>query len=223
VRKIKVLLVDDHAVLRAGLGALLSGEPDMEVVGDASNGADALVEIARHKPDVAVVDITMPGMSGIELIGRIRKEHPETRALALTMHDDAAYARAVLAAGGSGHVVKDADASILLGAIRAVYRGRTFVELGEKGSADREAPELLTWSGGAARRRGELLSPREWQILELLAQGHTNREISERLPVSVKTVETYRARIVNKLGLRSRAELVRFALELGLLAPGQRL
>ncbi len=221
MRKIKVLLVDDHAVLRAGLRALMSGEPDMEVIGDVATGADALVEIARHKPDVAVVDITMPGMSGIELIGRIRKEHPGTRALALTMHDDAAYARAVLAAGGSGHVVKDADASILLGAIRAVYRGRTFVELGEKGGHGGETPELLTWAGGAARRRRELLSPREWQILELLAQGHTNREISERLPISVKTVETYRSRIVDKLGLRSRAEIVRFALELGLLAPGQ--
>jgi two-component system response regulator NreC len=137
------------------------------------------------------------------------------------MHDDAAYARAVLAAGGSGHVVKDADASILLGAIRAVSRGRTFVELGERGGADGETPELRTWAGSATRRRGELLSPREWQILELLAQGHTNREISERLPISVKTVETYRSRIVDKLGLRSRAEMVRFALELGLLAPGQ--
>jgi DNA-binding NarL/FixJ family response regulator len=220
VRKIKVLLVDDHAVLRAGLRALISGEPDLEVIGDVATGADALVEIARHKPEVAVVDITMPGMSGIELIGRIRKEHPGTRALALTMHDDAAYARAVLAAGGSGHVVKDADASVLLGAIRAVYRGRTFVELGEKGSRGGETPELLTWAG-TARRRGELLSPREWQILELLAQGHTNREIGERLPISVKTVETYRSRIVDKLGLRSRAEIVRFALELGLLAPGQ--
>ena len=221
MRKISVLLVDDHAVLRAGLRALISGEPDMEVVGDASNGADGLVATARHKPDVAVVDVTMPGMTGIELIGRIRKEHPHTRALALTMHDDPAYARAVLAAGGSGHVVKDADASIVLGAIRAVHRGRTFVELGGKASAEGGTPELLTWAGGAARRRGELLSPREWQILELLAQGHTNREIAERLPISVKTVETYRSRIVDKLGLRSRAEIVRFALELGLLTPGQ--
>lgn len=221
MRKISVVLVDDHAVLRAGLRALISSEPDMEAVGDASNGAAALVEIARHKPDIAVVDITMPGMSGIELIGRIRKEYPETRALALTMHDDAAYARAVLAAGGAGHVVKDADASILLGAIRAVHRGRTFVELGERGSAGRDTPQVLTSAGGAARRPGAILSPREWQILELLAQGYTNREIAERLAISVKTVETYRSRIVDKLGLRSRAELVRFALELGLLSPGQ--
>lgn len=215
MRKIKILLVDDHAVLRAGLRALISGEPDLEVVADAANGHQALAEVARHHPDVAVVDITMPGMSGIELIGRIRKEYPETRALALTMHDDAAYARAVRAAGGAGHVVKDADASILLGAIRTVHRGRTFVEMGDGGAAD---VEMLP---AAARRRGELLSPREWQILEFLAQGHTNREIAERLPISVKTVETYRSRIVDKLGLRSRAELVRFALELGLLAPGQ--
>lgn len=219
MHKAKILLVDDHAVVRAGLQALIGGQTDMEVVGEASNGADALVEIARQKPDIVIVDISMPGMSGIELIGRIRREHPLTRTLALTMHDDVAYARAVLVAGGSGHVVKDADPAILLSAIRTVRRGRTFIELGER-SADRDPRDLVTPPGNASRRDGRLLSPREWQILELLVQGHTNREIAEQLPISVKTVETHRARIVDKLGLRTRAELVRFALELGLLTPG---
>lgn len=218
--KAKLVLVDDHAVVRAGLRALISGQSDMEVVGEASSGADALLQIARLKPDVAIVDISMPGMSGIELIGRIRKAHPGTRTLALTMFDDVAYARAVLVAGGSGHVVKDADPAMLLSAIRTVRRGRTFVALGDKGSAECDARELMIPAESRTRRSGQMLSPREWQILELLAQGYTNREIAECLPISVKTVETHRARIVEKLGLRSRAELVRFALELGLLVPG---
>jgi two-component system, NarL family, response regulator NreC len=211
--RIRILIADDHAVLRAGLRMLIDSQKDLEVVGEASDGDEAVRKAAALRPDVALVDISMPGSSGIKAIERIREAAPATRVLVLTMHDMPAYLRAALAAGASGYVVKRAADSALLAAIRDVYRGRT--------ALDPALAASVVQSG--LRRRGATgagpttpLSQREREVLELVAQGYTNQQIADHLGLSVKTVETYRARLVEKLGLQSRAELVRYALDSGL-------
>ena len=206
MKKIRVMLADDHAILRAGLRMLLDDQPDMAVVAEAGDGEEAIRRATSSRPDVAVVDLTMPGLTGVETLEGLRREAPTTRLLVLTMHDDPGYARLAMAAGASGHVVKDAESGELLAAIRAVHRGRTFVQVGsEPEPADPPRPPVPA------------LSPRERQVLELLAHGHTNREVADRLSLSVKTVETHRARLSDKLGLHTRADLVRLAIDLGLL------
>ena len=208
MKKIRVLLADDHAILRAGLRMLLDAQPDMTLVAEASDGEEALRRAAATHPDVAEVDLAMPGLSGVETLERLRRQVPATRLLVLTMHDDPGYARLTQAAGAAGHVIKDAESAELLAAIRAVHRGRTFVQVGAATAAPEPArPPAAT----------PALSPRERQVLELLAHGHTNREVADRLTLSVKTVETHRARLSEKLGLHSRADLVRLAIDLGLL------
>jgi two-component system, NarL family, response regulator NreC len=207
VKKIRLLLADDHAILRAGLRMLLEAQPDMTVVAEASDGEEALRRARETHPDVAVIDLTMPGLSGVETLERLHRDLPDTRLLVLTMHDDPAYARVARTAGASGHVIKDSESSELLAAIRAVHRGRAFVQVG--GDAASTAPKGST--------RTPALSQRERQVLEMLARGHTNREIAHRLSLSTKTVETHRSRLGDKLGLHTRAELVRLALDLGLI------
>src|SRR5918996_6248175 len=218
--KIKVLVVDDHAILRAGLRMLINAQPDMEVVGEATDGPEALQQARKMQTDVALVDITMPKAGGLQALEQLRQVCPHTRTLVLTMHDDPAYARSVLAAGGLGYVVKRAADSDLLTAIRAVYRGRTFVDPTVAGSLVQDLLGKQASAGpddkGVPR---SLLSPREREVLRLLAQGYTNQQAAKWIMVSVKTVETYRARIAQKLGLHSRAELTRYALESGLLTP----
>lgn len=209
MKKIRLLLADDHAILRAGLRVLLDAQPDMTVVAEAADGHEALDRARVNRPDVAVVDLTMPGMSGVQTLERLRREVPTTRLLVLTMHDDPAYAGLTLAAGATGHVVKDAESSELLAAIRAVHRGRTFVHTGSDVDG---GPQLES-----ATTVVPPLSRRERQVLELLARGHTNREVAQRLTLSVKTIETYRSRLSEKLNLHSRADLVRLAMDLGLL------
>ncbi len=206
MKKIRVMLADDHAILRAGLRMLLDAQPDMAVVAEAGDGEEAIRRATGSRPDVAVVDLTMPGLSGVETLEGLRREVPATRLLVLTMHDDPGYARLTMAAGASGHVIKDAESGELLSAIRAVHRGRTFVQVGSE-AAPLDPP----------RPAAPALSPRERQVLELLAHGHTNREVADRLSLSVKTVETHRARLSDKLGLHTRADLVRLAIDLGLL------
>ena len=208
MKKIGLLLADDHAILRRGVRMLLETQRDMRIVAEASNGADAVRLAIEKKPDVALVDLSMPGMSGLEVIEKIRNAVPSVRVLVLTMHDDPAYARMTIAAGAVGHVVKDADPSELVTAIRAVHRGRTIVAL------TGGAPGAPRSAGGEPEPAA---SRREWQVLQLLARGHTNREGAELLGLSVKTVETYRTRLRDKLGLRRRSDLVRFAISLGLL------
>lgn len=219
--KIRVLIADDHAILRAGLRMLLSAQPDMEVVGEAADGDEAVRNAVESRADVVLMDITMPGGGGIQAIGRIRQESPRTRVLVLTMHDDPAYMRAALATGASGHVVKEVESSELLSAIRAIHRGGTFVDLSLAGrSAESVLPDRAT-RARTPQREPARLSQREQRVLELVAQGHTNQRVADRLSVSVKTVETYRARIRDKLGLTTRADLVRFALETGLIGSGK--
>ena len=203
---IRILLADDHSVLRAGLRALIQSQPGMEVVAEAADGTEAVRKAGETLPDLALMDVTMPGMSGIAAIEQLRQASPRTRVLVLTVHGDA-DARAALEAGASGYVTKDMEGPEILNAIRAVSRGRTFVA-----HLPRVGRSQSAGAGDAAAKR---LS--ELEHLALVARGHTNREVAERLALSVKTVETYRARLSDKLGLRSRAELVRFAAETGLL------
>ncbi len=213
---IRVLLADDHTLLRAGLRMLINAEPDLEVVGEAADCREALAKVRDLEPDVLTLDLTMPGGNSIQLIEQLRREQPQTHVLVLTMHDDPAYLRAALAAGSAGYVVKAAADTELLSGIRAVCQGRVVVHVSRptaQPALDPEADAESSRATGAAR-----LSSREREVLTLLARGHTNQEIAGLLFLSVKTIETYRARIAEKLGLRSRADLVRYALEVGLLA-----
>ena len=220
MEKIRVLVADDHAMLRSGLRMLINTQPDMEVAGEAANGEEAVQRVRDLNPDVVLMDITMPESGGIQAIERIRKESPQTRVLVLTMHADAAYLRAALAAGAAGYVVKQSADSELISAIQAVYRGHMFVDLAASSGA---LQDVVGKDNKAVPRAGDprsLLSQREREVLNLVAQGHTNQQIAERLCLSVKTIETYRSRLAEKLELRSRADLVRYALEIGLLGPG---
>jgi two-component system response regulator NreC len=208
--------VDDHAVLRAGLRMLLDAEPDMEVVGEAGDGAEALRRILGLAPDVVLLDVTMPDMDGLEVLRRVRDDFPQTRVLMLTMHDDEGYLREALAAGSSGYVLKRAADIELLSAIRAVHRGGTYLHAAHTKVLfeDRAGQQRIQ----AAEEPESCLSLREEEILRLVALGYTNQQAADLLYLSVKTVETYRARLMAKLGLRNRAELVRYALQRGLLA-----
>jgi DNA-binding NarL/FixJ family response regulator len=218
--KIRVLIADDHAILRAGLRLLINNQPDMEVVGEAADGPEALRQACQANPDVLTLDLTMPGGGGLKTLEGLRQTCPQTRVLVLTMHEDPSYLRASLAAGASGYVAKSAVDADLLAAIRSLAQGRTFVTmtLSKRGThqvlGDQPAPAELPPQAPV-----KLLSSREQEVLKLLAQGYTNKEIGTRLCLSVKTIETYRARLADKLGLRSRADFTRYALEVGLLNP----
>jgi len=217
VSRIRVLLADDHTVLRAGLRMLINAQPDLEVVAEASTGEEASRLAREARPDVALMDLSMPGAGGIDATAEIRRACPDTRVLVLTMHDDPAYLRSVLAAGAAGYLLKRAADTELLSAIRITHRRGTFLDPSLAGTVVEEA------LGRKARpskgdRPADALSEREREVLRLVAQGHTNQQVADRLGLSVKTVETYRARLMDKLGLRSRADLVRYALSTGLLA-----
>ena len=220
MKKIRILIADDHAVLRAGLRMLINSQEDLEVIGEAADGAEAVEQAGVLQPDLVLMDITMPGGGGVPAIPAVLKACPKTRVLVLTMHDDATYLRATMEAGATGYLVKSAADTELLTAIRTVAAGRTFVDLPGFAQA---APDALTngqrTEPAGPRDQPSPLSEREHEVLALVAQGHSNREVADRLGISIKTVETYRARLMEKLELRSRADLVRYALEKGLLLP----
>jgi two-component system response regulator NreC len=214
---IRVLIADDHAVLRAGLRMLIEAQSDMNVVGEAADGTETVSRAGVVEADVVLLDLTMPGPPATVTIERLVQLDPSPRVLVLTMHDDPVYLRTALQAGASGYVVKKAADVELLNAIRVVHRGGTFVNLTRPGEAAggheiRQVPRDSP-AGGQARP----LSQREVEVLRLLAQGHTNQEAADRLAVSIKTIETHRKRLSDKLGLKSRAELFRFAVESRLL------
>lgn len=215
-RKIRVLLADDHAVLRAGLRMLINAQGDMEVVGEAADGDEALRLAREARPDLVLMDLAMPGGGGIAATTRLRRECPKVRVLVLTMHDDVAYLRSALAAGAAGYVIKRAADSELLSAIRLTHRGETYLAPSLAGAVVQEALGLAA-RGGEGRPPGDSLSEREREVLCLVAQGHTNQEVADRLFLSVKTVESYRARLMVKLGLKTRADLIRYALSTGLM------
>ena len=215
--KIRVLIADDHAVLRAGLRMLLDAEPDIEVVGEARDGLEVLARVRALTPDVLLLDLAMPGMGGLEVLGRVREASPQTRVLILTMHEEEEYLREALRAGSAGYVLKRAAAEELLSAIRAVYHGGVYLH------PEHTRRLLEEMVDGEARKQKQgaepSLSPREREVLRLIALGYTNQQAADVLYLSVKTVETYRARLMAKLGLRTRAELVRYALQRGWIRP----
>jgi len=211
-KRIRILLADDHAVLRAGLRALLAAQGDLEVVGEASDGGEAIRLTQTLRPDLVVMDIGMPGVSGIDATARIKRDLPAVKVLILSMHDDRGYLRQVLRAGASGYVLKKAADTELLAAIRAAARGEVFLDPALAKALVEEVMEPQ-----AMGRETPPLSDRERDVLRLIAHGHTNQQVADRLCISVKSVETYKARLMEKLGLRGRAELVRYALQHGLL------
>jgi two-component system response regulator NreC len=214
--KITIVLADDHAVLRAGLRALLNDEPDMTVVDEASNGAEAVQKVQELRPDIVVMDITMPVMDGMEAAERIAALGIGTKVLVLTMHAEEQYLFRVLQAGGSGYVLKESADSELIDAIRTVHRGEAFLYP----SGVRLLLQAYLKGDGAPSTQGPgHLSDREEQVLTMTAEGYSNQEIASRLYLSSKTVDTYRQRIMEKLNLHHRSELVRYALDRGLLKP----
>jgi two-component system, NarL family, response regulator NreC len=208
---VRVLVVDDHAVVRAGLALLVNAEADLETVGEAGSAREAIFEARSTEPDVVLMDVMMPEQSGIEVLPQLLHEHPDAKVLVLSMQDDPRYVREAFEAGASGYVLKEAADAELVAAIREVASGGRYVhpELGAR----------LVAAETAERRRAEEdpLSDREREVLRLLALGHTNQEIAKELYISVRTAETHRAHIMQKLRLSSRAELVRYALSEGLL------
>lgn len=213
--KIRLLLADDHAILRAGLRALLNAEPDMEVVGEASDGREAVLKAQELNPDIALVDITMPALSGLEATRQIKKRCPDTRVLILTMHEDEGYLFQALQAGGSGYILKRVADSQLLDAIRDVHAGSAFLYP----SMTRALAEdyLQRVEAGEEQASYDGLTDREREVLTMLAEGYTNQEIANMLVLSTKTIETHRAHIMDKLGFHTRAQLVKYALRKGLL------
>ena len=211
VSKVRVLIVDDHAVVRSGLKLLLDAEDDIEVVGEAGNLQEAVFRTRSLKPDVVLMDVVMPGGSGIEATTAVLKEHPDARVLVLSMQDDPHYVREAFGVGARGYVLKEAADEEVVGAVREVAGGGRYVHpaLGARLVAA-EAEER-------ARAEADPLTEREREVLRLLALGHTNQEIAKSLFLSVRTVETHRAHIMQKLRLSTRAELVQYAMEQGLL------
>lgn len=208
---IRVLIVDDHAVVRSGIKLLLEQEDDIEPVGEAGSARDAVFAARSGKPDVILLDVMMPDGSGLDAIPQLLHEHPETKILVLSMQDDPRYVREAFAAGATGYVLKEAADVEVVSAVREVARGGRYVhpELGAR---------LLAAEAATAREAAEdPLSEREHEVLRLLALGHTNQEIARQLFISVRTAETHRAHIMQKLRLSSRAELVRYAIAHGML------
>jgi two-component system, NarL family, response regulator NreC len=208
---IRVLIVDDHAVFRAGLKLLIDNEADLETAGEAGNARDAIFQARSTKPDVVLMDVVMPDQSGLDVVPQLLHENPELNVLILSMQDDPQYVKQAFSAGASGYILKEAADTEVVGAIRDVAAGNRYVHpaLGAR---------LVAAESEAARRAEEdPLSEREREVLRLLALGHTNQEISSQLYISVRTAETHRAHIMQKLRLSSRAELVRYALEQGVL------
>lgn len=213
--RIRILLADDHAVLRAGLRLLLNQQPGYQVVGEASSGLAALTLAEELQPDLILLDLTMPGLNGLDALPSLLHAAPEARVLILTMHDDPQYLHQAIKLGAAGYMLKKAADSELIAAIQAVLRGEVYVH----SSMTRALlKDIIPKSETSQQDMWETLSPREQQVLRLVALGHTSSEIAEQLNLSQKTVDTYRARGMDKLGFHTRAALVRFAIHHGLLS-----
>lgn len=210
---LRVLLVEDHRVVREGLRALLDHQPDMEVVGEAGDSKEALRLAGEFQPTLAVVDVGLPGMKGARVVQELMAAQPSLRCLALSAHDEPSYLREMFAAGARGYALKRSAGAELLRAIRIVAAGGTYLDPG----FPPEAVQGLFRRPGQEEPSPARLTPREEEIVRLIGLGHSNKEIAERLEVSVKTVETHKARSLEKLKIGSRAGIVRYALERGWL------
>ena len=216
--KLRIFLADDHAVVREGLKALINGHAGMEVVGEAGDGRTACAKAEEIRPDVVVMDVSMPELNGLEATRELRSRCPDVKVLALTVHEERSYLRDLIEAGASGYVLKRSAAEDLVHAVQVVARGDMYL--------DPSVTAVVL--GRLARTRpkddgvGIELSDRETEVLQLIAQGHSNKDIATRLKLSVKTVETYKARSMEKLGLTGRADIVRFALQKGWLQDPRR-
>jgi DNA-binding NarL/FixJ family response regulator len=217
MKPIRVLLADDHAVLLEGLSRLVDDQSDMELVGVATDAGSATALVAKQQPDVAVLDLSLPNSSEAHVVEAVRNASPQTRVVVLTMHDHLGFLRRAIAAGCAGYLVKRSAGDELLTAIRVVHSGRSFIRVdledGDMRALVRKAPEVVS-------PKGLKLSGREREVLSLLARGHTNKEVGERMGLAKQTVDTYRSRLQEKIGARSRAELMRYALEHGLVEGG---
>ena len=213
-RPIRVIVADDHAIVRTGIRHVLESEPGFAVVGEASDGAEAIALACRLEPDVAVLDITMPGTSGLQVTRELRRLAPATRVLILSMHDNTEYVLESVRAGAHGYILKDTAATELRDAIHAVRRGESYFSP----PVARRLTAVVSGSGGEADLLGQLTG-RERQVLVGIAQGRTNREIAAELGISHRTVETHRESLMRKLGIRTVAGLTRVALEAGLIGP----
>ncbi|MFO7631033.1 MAG: response regulator transcription factor [Caldilinea sp.] len=213
-KPLRLLLVDDHPIVRSGLRMLFQSEPDMQVVGEVDSGAEAIAAVHTLHPDVVIMDVAMPGMSGIEATQRIKAVSPEIAVLALTMHEDEQYFFAMLHAGASGYIPKRAAPDDLVSAIRAVAAGNVFLHSTLARFLMKDIADL---AGTATDAEDDGLTPREVEVLTLIAEGHTSREIADELVISAKTVDRHRENIMHKLDIHSRVELVKYAIRRGLI------
>lgn len=214
MKKLRILIADDHAVIREGLKALVNAQPDMEVVGEAENGRLAWHKAKSLLPDVAVVDISMPELNGEQVTQRLKQECPEVKVLTLTVHEDQAYLRQLLKAGASGYVLKRAVVAELIHAIRTVAAGGVYLD---PALASKVIGNYIREQSVMSSPMRDDLSKRETEVLRLLAHGYSNKEVAAQLGISIKTVETYKARLMEKLGIHSRVDLVRYAVRRGWL------
>jgi DNA-binding NarL/FixJ family response regulator len=209
----RILIADDHGIVRGGMKLLIDRQPDMEVVAEAEDGVDAFDQAVRIRPDLCVLDVSMPRMTGLQAARQIKAHVPGTHIVMLSMHDDQRYVFDALKAGASGYVLKREVDSALLDAIRAVHRGEAFLTNAVERSLIRE------WMSEGSEGPKEPLTPREQEVLKLIAEAHTNKEIAAILHLAEKTVESHRANLLRKLGMRDRVELVRYAIKRGLTEP----
>jgi two-component system, NarL family, response regulator NreC len=209
---IQILIADDHGVLRAGLRTLLNAEPNLEVIAEASDGNDVLRLASELRPDIVLLDISMPGPGGIEVTRRLKEALPELRVLILTAHEDESLLREAVQAGAAGYIIKRAVESELINAIHSVWRGDLYVHP----AMTRALLKETSLFPAIPEPSMESLTPREIEVLRLIAKGYTNGQIAKELSLSVRTVESHRANLMGKLELRSRVELVRYAMEHGL-------
>jgi len=210
---IRILLVDDHQIVRDGLRALIAKEADLEVVGEAENGRDAVRQAKDLRPDVVVMDVTMPDLNGVEATRRIRWQNDACRVLALSVHADRQFMAEMLKAGASGYLLKDCAFEDLVNGIRTVMEGRTYIRPARSEAAGDLAAAIPPTETTPAP---SILTPREREVLQLLAEGHGTKQIARRLHVSPKTIDTHRQHIMNKLGLRTVAKLTKYAIRHGL-------
>ena len=214
---LRLVLADDHTLVRAGMRALVSELPGVEVVGETGDGREALRLVRERKPDIALIDISMPGLNGLEVAARIRQDYPATSVIIVSMHGDDESVRRALVAGAAGYMLKNSDKSELELALRTVARGDTWLSP----ALTKRVVKAFT-QGGPVSPAGPLqvLTPRQREVLQLVAEGHSNKEIATRLNVALKTVETHRTELMERLGIHGVAGLVRYAIQVGLVPPG---